>query len=556
MGKGRRQPLEFSLLKMCAAKAWLVVFAVVLASGPVWSQALISLGGNVTDPNGAAISNATVHLINPASNSDRTTTTDQRGSYTFSDVAPGTYRLLVQAQGFEEYQQADIQVAAGTPTSLNVKLTVKQVQQSVTVRSQEGNECLATQGRVLPDVGPGLRAIRPGPSGNYYVLTAPGTSVAIYSPDGKRIGQVPKPAAPAAASSPSPVSSIINGTDLQVDSTGRVYVADFAANAIKIYSADGILAKTIRVQAPTSVEPLPGGEVAIASMASKHLVDVYDEERGELVRSIGDPEPLVAVCDASTLVCTEKVPVKDPNPAANRLWFYGDSAGNLYIRLINPPNPTIRKYDPYGYLAYESSFPLRALNSPASGSGNAWSINPDVRVASLGTVDLMGNAPQTNTTSSSSTSSNGTAGTDSQLPPGMGGMGGRGMGAGGEGGMRGMEGAGGGVRGGGGADSVRFGVRLNQRVEGPLGSMKPIIDAMGADAASQEVWASIGGVLVHFDDGGKLSGYYCLAGAGQATVKPATILVEPNRILIGSDPFGVFQYPRPDKPSSNGTVSH
>jgi len=91
-------------------------------------------------------------------------------------------------------------------------------------------------------------------------------------------------------------------------------------------------------------------------MASKHLVDVYDEEKGELVRSIGDPEPLVAVCDASTLVCTEKVLVKDPNPAANRLWFYGDSVGNLYIRLIDPPNPTIRKYDPYGYLAYRVAF--------------------------------------------------------------------------------------------------------------------------------------------------------------------------------------------------------
>ena len=437
---------------------------------------------------------------------------------------------------------------------MDVKLTVKQVQQSVTVRSQEGDQCLATEGRVLPDVGPGLRAIRPGPSGNYYVLTAPGTSVAIYSPDGKRIGQVPKRAA--AASTPSPVSSIINGTDLQVDSTGRVYVADFAANAIKIYSADGILAKTIRVMAPTSVEPLPGGEVAIASMASKHLVDIYDEERGDLVRSIGDPEPIVAVCDASTLVCTEKVTVKDPNPAANRLWFYGDSAGNLYVRLIDHPDPTIRKYDPYGYLAYESSFPLKAFSPPASGSGNAWSINPGARVAGSGTIDLTGNAPQSNTSTSSSTRSNGTTGADSQLPPGMEETGGKGTGAAGEGGMQGMEGAGGGVRGGAGADSVQFGLRLSQRAEGPLGSMKPIIDAMGADAVSQEVWASIGGVLVHFDDGGKLSGYYCLAGAGQATVKPTTILVEPNRILIGSDPFGVFQYPRPDKPSSSGTVSH
>ena len=161
----------------------------------------------------------------------------------------------------------------------------------------------------------------------------------------------------------SPGSSIVSGSDLQVDSNGRVYVADFAANAIKIYSVDGTLARTIRVPAPVSVEPLPGGEVAVASLSSKHLVDVYDEERGELYRSFGDDEPVVVQCDATTLVCT--APVKDMQPATatSHVWFYGDSAGNVYVSLTDSPDPTIRKYDAYGYVAYESALPLSRLDA-------------------------------------------------------------------------------------------------------------------------------------------------------------------------------------------------
>src|SRR5580658_6939042 len=282
LGAGMRR-----IRKTCGAALWLVLY--LLSSSPAASQGLVSVRGNVSDPSGGAIQNATVHLINIETNADLTATTDQRGSYTFPDVAPGTYRLRIEAPGFEPYEQSDIRLQTNTPATVDVKLRVSQVQQSVKVTAQAGDQCIAAKRRILPEVGPGLRAIRSGPSGNYYILTAPGAFAAIYSPDGKRIGRVPLapssgPSAGSSAAS-SPGSSIVSGSDLQVDSDGRVYVADFAANAIKIYSADGTLARTIRVPSPVSVEPLPGGEVAVASLASKHLVDVYDEQRGEVYRS-------------------------------------------------------------------------------------------------------------------------------------------------------------------------------------------------------------------------------------------------------------------------------
>ncbi|MGB6481896.1 MAG: carboxypeptidase regulatory-like domain-containing protein [Candidatus Acidiferrales bacterium] len=523
------------ILRMCgvAACAAILFWGACLVS----SQTLISLHGNVTDPSGAAIPNATVHLINSANNSDRTTTTDQRGAYAFAEVVPGTYRLLVEAQGFEKYEQADIHVAANARETLDIELKIEQVQQSVTVRAQNGDQCLAAQARILPDVGPGLRAIRRGPSGNYYVLTAPGAAVAIYSPDGKRIGQVPVESSGASSD-----SSIVYGSDLQVDSAGRVYVADRGANAIKIYSPDGILVRKIRVPAPVSVEPLAGGEIAVASLSSQHLVDVYGTAQGEEYRSFGDiSDPNVEQCDSATFVCTTRINPQDVGyvdhstdaaPTVNRSWFYGDSAGNIYINLAYRIVPTIRKYDGYGYRAYESVFPL---DQSVSGSGNgAWNVSSGVRVGGVGTS---ANGSQSNSTGASSDDTSGAGVRPGGAPT-----------AGEGGGMRG--GRGGGMQ----ANRMAFGVQITRRA-GPT-DLKPIVDAMGVDPTSQEVWAVIGGNLVHLDKDGNLAGYYCFSATDQAAVKPATILVEPDRILIGTDPFGIFQYPRPDRPSSNSAAPH
>lgn len=515
------------VLRLCVTAACM---AVLLAGSPASSQSLGSLRGKVTDPGGAAVANATVHLTNSSDGSDRVATTDPSGAYAFSDVTPGKYRLRVEAQGFDEFEETDLDLTASAPKTADVKLQIRQVQQSVTVRSEEGDECIAPQARILPEVGPGLRALRTGPSGNYYALTAPGASVAIYSPDGKLAGRVP-----AAASASSPGAAIVSGSDLQVDSAGRVFVADFAANAVKIYSAEGALEKSIRVPAPISVLPLPGGEVAVASVYSKHLADIYDEQRGELFRSIGDTEEaLVLQCDESSLSCTPPAKMTQ-QPSANRNWFYGDSAGNLYVTLVDSPSPTIRKYDGYGYLAFESSIPFVRT---ASGSGNSgWGISPDVRVAGLGTVGLSTDGSQSyNTTSGNSSSSNST--TAGASPSG-----GRGAFGGGGGEMR---GGGGGMRGGGGGGATQFGLRITQRNVTP--EQKPAIQAVGVDPASDDTWAAVAGLLVHFDKEGALAGYYCLSTSDRTPVKPTTIIVEPNRILVGSDPFGVYQYPRPDKP--------
>lgn len=546
-----------AILRACTAVVCVAAF--LLAGIPASSQSVASLHGNITDPSGATVANATVHLIDSATNADRTTTADPRGSYAFPQVSPGTYRLVVEAQGLERYEQDDIHVAANAPLALDVKMKIKVIQQNVTVTGQEGNQCLVAEKRVLPDVGLGLRAIRRGPSGNYYALIAPGAAASIYSADGKRIGQVPAES----ARTSQPDSSVVYGSDLEVDSAGRVYIADRAANAIKIYSSEGNLVAKIRVPSPVSVEPLADGEVAVASLFSTHLVDVYDLALGQLSRSFGDiADPRTIECDSVALRCTTRVytgavsdadQAKNTAPPVNHGWFYGDSSGNIYVNLTDSAAPTIRKYDAYGYLAYESGFGSIQRGSDSANSN--WRINPEVRLAELGTVTATSSEDVSDSnTNGSSSSTTTTSATDAQLSggrPSMGGgmrgmegMGGGGMDGGGGGGWRG--GGGGAGRGAGGESRVGFGVRISQR--GGATASKPVIEAMSVDPENEDVWAAIGGNLVHFDKDGKLDGYYCLSTADETPVKPTTLLVEPDRILIGTDPFGIFQYSRPDKP--------
>ncbi len=74
-----------------------------------------------------------------------------------------------------------------------------------------------------------------------------------------------------------------------------------------------------------------------------------------------------------------------------------------------------------------------------------------------------------------------------------------------------------------------------------------IITAMGVDRQSQEVWLGIGTLLMHFDkDGQRLESFRTFM-PGSARLEASTILVEPDRILIGADPQGIYEFARPAK---------
>jgi outer membrane receptor protein involved in Fe transport len=83
----------------------IAVVAVVLAAlGPIVpaQSNAGAIRGGVSDPTGAAISNAKVRLRNLLTNYEQTVTTDDRGLYQLIDIPFNRYRLTVEAGGFEE----------------------------------------------------------------------------------------------------------------------------------------------------------------------------------------------------------------------------------------------------------------------------------------------------------------------------------------------------------------------------------------------------------------------------------------------------------------------
>src|SRR6185437_5045516 len=116
-----------------------------------WSQATTSLRVVVTDPSNSAVPNATVRLTNTDTNLQRTTTTDQQGSYVFSEVPPGHYTLDVAANGFSNYEQKGFELLVNLPATINVHLKVGAATATVTVTEQAPllNTTDASQGNTM-----------------------------------------------------------------------------------------------------------------------------------------------------------------------------------------------------------------------------------------------------------------------------------------------------------------------------------------------------------------------------------------------------------------------
>ncbi len=304
------------------------------------------------------------------------------------------------------------------------------------VRAQD-EPALEARGRVFSQIGPGFQAIRRGAAGQYYVLVAPGAAVQVFNAAGEKTESVP--AHPAGA------SAIVFGDALDLDASGRLYVADRGGNAVNIYATDGSLLAHVPVSAPTGVAALPGDEFAVSSdVNAEHLVAVYDFH-GTLLRQFGNFVDLVG--DASV------------NRRLNRGHLASDADGNVYFAFEYVPEPTVRKYDRYGYLAEEMTPAGREFQ------GVEQAARREIARASKG---------------------------NNFVPD-------------------------------------------------------EIVSSIGVDTSSQELWMAVGGVLLHFDRAGHESESARTLMPGGARLEPTFILVEPERILLGNDPLGLYEVARAGK---------
>src|SRR6266478_3391941 len=102
-----------------------------------------SLTGLVADPNGAAISNASVRAKNKSTNVEQSVTTDSSGYYTFASLPVGTYTVTAESQGFKKALRENVALEVGQKARLDYTLEVGTMSEAVMVTA--GAPILTTQ---------------------------------------------------------------------------------------------------------------------------------------------------------------------------------------------------------------------------------------------------------------------------------------------------------------------------------------------------------------------------------------------------------------------------
>jgi hypothetical protein len=293
--------------------------------------------------------------------------------------------------------------------------------------------------RLFPEVGAGVWAVKHGPSDRYYVLVS--RTIFVFDAAGTKVAQIP----PAGVRENSATPTLVYGVAFDVDSAGRIYVADRGANALRVFSTAGAVLLNIPFPSPTGIAVLSGGEIAATSATSKHLVTVFDAQGKEL-RSFGDPIEII-----------------EGQAPTNRFMNIGrlatDATGNIYYSFDYLPEPTFRKYDRVGYASQDI------------------------------TLDAIEFAPA--------------------------------------------------------SQAIRR--ELKREIDrGSVPELQQRITCFAVDPESQKIWLALGDELLLLDTDGRVLFEYRAYTTDGARITPNSILVEGGRIVLTSDPLGVYEFSRPD----------
>jgi Carboxypeptidase regulatory-like domain/TonB-dependent Receptor Plug Domain len=157
----------------------LFVFLTLSAAAQTIDTAIL---GTITDSSGAVVPGATVTVLSSATGVTKVASTNAAGEFEVRYLAPGTYDVSVQANGFSSQTQKGIVVQISQQEKLSFSLSVSTRQENVVV--QAGQQLLQTEDASLGEVvGPERTENLPlnGRKFDDLAILTPG--VAVYNPD-------------------------------------------------------------------------------------------------------------------------------------------------------------------------------------------------------------------------------------------------------------------------------------------------------------------------------------------------------------------------------------
>ncbi|HZQ22366.1 MAG TPA: TonB-dependent receptor [Terriglobales bacterium] len=109
------------------------------------------INGDVTDPQGAVVRNATVTAENKSTGSKRSTITNSAGIFAFNNLAPGSYELRVNAPGFAGFI-SQLRLEIGQQANVKTRLSVASQQTVIEVGGSNAIPAVNTVSSVVDGV--------------------------------------------------------------------------------------------------------------------------------------------------------------------------------------------------------------------------------------------------------------------------------------------------------------------------------------------------------------------------------------------------------------------
>ena len=255
-----------------------------------------TIRGTVTDPNGQAVPNASVQVIDPARGKTVSIATNGQGYYQALYLVPGSYQIVVEATGFKKSIRDNVVLQINGTVEVNVPLEVGGAQESVTVTSDIPQ--LNTENASLGQVVDG-RSIADLPLVHGDAYTLIGLSPGVSSTGDPRLDRPFEPT--------HIVGFAINGVrgnrmDLTIDGVASTATAN-ANEVIASYVPPSEIIQEFKVQTATFDAQFGNTEGAVTSISIKsgtnalHGSAYYFAEPGQLAandsfgKARGNPRP-------------------------------------------------------------------------------------------------------------------------------------------------------------------------------------------------------------------------------------------------------------------------
>lgn len=115
--------------------AALIISLLAVVPSAVAQKTSGTITGVVTDTSGAAVAGASVTITSTQTGAVRTTTTNSEGSFSFPELSPGIYNIIITKEGFKKVEQKGVEAHVADLTNVTIKMPVGGVVETVEVQA-------------------------------------------------------------------------------------------------------------------------------------------------------------------------------------------------------------------------------------------------------------------------------------------------------------------------------------------------------------------------------------------------------------------------------------